>query len=207
MSALGLASLGVHCQNKALGMSSLGVFCDGEIVQPEIPTPSGDFLREIDFPYVPRRTYLSELLLGFFNHTETEILVPQPSTIEALSVAELGFLSPAPEFTGERPSAPSATYHITGSLGFRSGTESLRIRIEPGSVEILSSAAIGFRESSAFEISAPATAAPLYETGVFFGFRDLTTIQRIKVLTPKEIEEDEDVEILLLAAKLFWEDN
>lgn len=29
MSALGLATLGVQCSNKALGMASLGVFCDG----------------------------------------------------------------------------------------------------------------------------------------------------------------------------------
>lgn len=36
MSALGMASLGTQCADKALGMASLGVFCDG-VIEPEIP--------------------------------------------------------------------------------------------------------------------------------------------------------------------------
>jgi len=36
MSALGLASLGAQCANKALGMASLGVFCGGVI---DVPNP------------------------------------------------------------------------------------------------------------------------------------------------------------------------
>jgi len=36
MSALGMASLGTQCEDKAIGMASLGVFCTGE---PFIPQP------------------------------------------------------------------------------------------------------------------------------------------------------------------------
>lgn len=40
MSALGLATLGVQCQNKALGMASLGLFCAGGApVQPPQAAP------------------------------------------------------------------------------------------------------------------------------------------------------------------------
>lgn len=41
MSALGMASLGVQCQDKALGMSSLGLFCDGVVVVDEPTTYPG----------------------------------------------------------------------------------------------------------------------------------------------------------------------
>lgn len=38
MSALGMATLGVQCQNKALGMATLGVFCGEK--QKEVPIPN-----------------------------------------------------------------------------------------------------------------------------------------------------------------------
>lgn len=39
MSSLGLATLGVQCNDKALGMASLGVFCGEVEVSPPAPTP------------------------------------------------------------------------------------------------------------------------------------------------------------------------
>lgn len=33
MSALGLASVGVQCEDKALGMASLGLFCGAAVIQ------------------------------------------------------------------------------------------------------------------------------------------------------------------------------
>ena len=40
MSALGLASLGTQCTNRALGMASLGVFC-GAVVEEQVPNKGG----------------------------------------------------------------------------------------------------------------------------------------------------------------------
>lgn len=55
MSALGMASLGTQCADKALGMASLGIFCDG-VIEPEIPDrpvtyPGGG--GQIDLPLTP----------------------------------------------------------------------------------------------------------------------------------------------------------
>ena len=41
MSALGMASQGTQCENKALGMASMGFFCDSVIVVPEVRRPAG----------------------------------------------------------------------------------------------------------------------------------------------------------------------
>lgn len=39
MSAIGQATLGVQCSNKAIGMATLGVFCDGVVIQEPDFTP------------------------------------------------------------------------------------------------------------------------------------------------------------------------
>lgn len=46
MSALGLATVGVQCENKALGQSSLGVFCTVTVHHVQQRGPAWDFERE-----------------------------------------------------------------------------------------------------------------------------------------------------------------
>ena len=40
MSAIGLASLGVHCENRAIGMATLGVIC-GDVIDISLPGLGG----------------------------------------------------------------------------------------------------------------------------------------------------------------------
>lgn len=54
MSALGLASLGVQCQDRALGMATLGVFCS------ETPGGAEGFDYESDYEII-RRNRLRQL--------------------------------------------------------------------------------------------------------------------------------------------------
>lgn len=52
MSALGMASLGTQCEDRALGMSSLGVFCDAVAPQPVVQDLVVDVVQDVVWPLV-----------------------------------------------------------------------------------------------------------------------------------------------------------
>jgi len=48
MSALGMASLGTQCANKALGMASLGIICVVKVPRRQLPDAGGYDIRKSD---------------------------------------------------------------------------------------------------------------------------------------------------------------
>ena len=81
MSALGLATLGVQCSNKALGMASLGVFCDGAIsVRPPIYGGGVPFVRR-------KKPKSFQHLLNFKGDTEVFDVEIPPIEVKEVSTS------------------------------------------------------------------------------------------------------------------------
>jgi hypothetical protein len=66
MSALGQASLGTQCQDKALGQATLGLFCGAQVTQPDECLTGYDlYSLSLCDPCAPGQTDPNECLTGF----------------------------------------------------------------------------------------------------------------------------------------------
>jgi len=207
MSALGLASLGVYCEDRPLGMSSLGVFCDG-IIEPPIEPPVGGYTPAWTLG-ATRLAIVSEIPLGFRSLTEIRAYAPEPGALSVLSSSQFGFSSVS-EWRGWQPTPGSIRYVSKAGFGFRqaSGFEIVPGVPAPAPVngEYISEIGFGFRSETEFAYAAPVPYSLRVEGRLGFGFGNMTTIAGVRGVPVLDPDED-DVEALILAWTLLRRDD
>ena len=206
MSALGLASLGVQCQDKALGMSSLGVFCDG-VAPPVVERPTGnDYLDAFDRHFI-RKEILSELPIRFRDETVVEAFSPTPAVLAVESVLPI-VLSADYLVSGAQPRPVALS--VESTLPFRFGIQAdvdrgigtppapaVEIGPEVGSVS--SGLSIALRDETEIAYFAPVVPTLTLASEVRFTVNNATRISG----RPGISRDEDDVEVLLLAMQLF----